>query len=274
MKHHAGQCLAHERPIRTLVVGAGGTGSQVMTALGQMDHALKSLGRAGLDVLLVDDDIVSNANVGRQWFFASDVGSYKSDILVNRVNMTLGTSWSSSTERLTASHRVNHDLVIGCVDTRVARYNIMRAMESGGQAMPYYLDFGNRKMSGQAILGQVSKGNRKTNPKDKLPHVGELFPEVMDPSIVDPDEGPSCSLAEALSKQSLFINRTLVSHGMAMLWELLHKGGIDYHGVFVNLETGRSNCLEVDPTAWSRFGYGLAKTKIRASRKVQVLPTQ
>lgn len=257
----------HNRPVRVLVVGAGGTGSQVITALGQMDHALKSLGKAGLDVLLVDDDIVSSANVGRQWFFASDVGKYKSDTLINRVNMTLGTMWQSSTERLTASHRVNHDLVIGCVDTRIARYNIMRAMETGGSGMPYYLDFGNRKMSGQAILGQVSNAGRKTNPMEKLPHVGELFPEVMDANITDPDEGPSCSLAEALNKQSLFINRTLVAHGMAMLWELLHKGAIDYHGVFVNLETGKTNALDVDPAAWARFGYGRTKSKIRTRKR-------
>ena len=100
-----------------------------------------------------------------------------------------------------------------------------------------------------------------------MPHVGELFPEIIDPKVVDPDEGPSCSLAEALTKQSLFINRTLVAHGMAMLWELLHTGEIDHHGVFVNLKTGRANSLAVDPKAWARFGYGRQKTHFRANKK-------
>jgi len=88
---------------------------------------------------------------------------------------------------------------------------------------------------------------------------------------VDPEEGPSCSLAEALTRQSLFINRTLVAHGMAMLWELLHAGSIDHHGVFVNLKTGRTNPLPVDPKAWERFGYGRIKTKIRM-RDMQAEP--
>ncbi|MGH7216106.1 MAG: PRTRC system ThiF family protein [Nitrospiraceae bacterium] len=263
MLHHLNKALATRQPMKTLVVGAGGTGSQVITALAQMDHALKSLGRAGCDVTVVDDDIVSEANVGRQWFFKADIGQYKGEVLVNRVNMTLGTQWHASNCKITASSRINHDLVIGCVDTRKARFAIMRAMEEGGPSMAYWLDFGNRRSDGQVILGQVSKARRKTNPPDKLPHAGELFPEIINAKIVDPDEGPSCSLAEALSKQSLFINRTLVAHGMAMLWELLYAGEIGYHGVFVNLKSGRTSPLPVDPKTWERFGYGKVKARLR-----------
>jgi sulfur-carrier protein adenylyltransferase/sulfurtransferase len=267
MKHHLCKDLATNRPIKVLVVGAGGTGSQVITALAQMNHALRSLDHHGLDVTVVDDDTVSEANVGRQWFFKSDIGQFKADVLVNRINMTLGTRWKASACKISASHRVDDQIVIGCVDTRQARYNIMRAMEEGCSGLSYWLDFGNRSHDGQVILGQVSHARRKTNPDSKLPHVGELFPEIIDPKIVDKDEGPSCSLAEALTKQSLFINRTLVSHGMAMLWELLHTGVIEHHGVFVNLKTGKTNALDVDPKAWERFGYGKAKKRIRIRKK-------
>lgn len=263
MLHHLDKSLAGDRPINVIVVGAGGTGSQVITALAQMDHASKQLGRAGFDVTLVDDDSVSEANVGRQWFFASDVGQFKAEVLVNRVNMTMGTEWRAATCKLSASHRVTADLVIGCVDTRVARFNIMRALEEGSKSMAYWLDFGNRKTDGQVILGQVSKARRKTNPGNKLPHAGELFPDIINPHIVDPDEGPSCSLAEALTKQSLFINRTLVAHGMEMLWDLLLTGVTEHHGVFVNLKTRRTNPLPVDPKVWERFGYGRTKTRFR-----------
>jgi PRTRC genetic system ThiF family protein len=245
------------------VVGAGGTGSQVITALAQMHHALRCLGRGGFQVTLVDDDIVSEANVGRQWFFRSDVGQYKAEVLVNRVNLTLCTAWHASNSKITASSRVNQQLVIGCVDTRRARFAILRAMEESGPSMAYWLDFGNRRSDGQVVLGQVTKARRKTNPPDKLPHVGELCPEIVNPKIQDPDEGPSCSLAEALTKQSLMINRTLVAHGMAMLWELFHTGEIDHHGVFVNLKTGRTNPLPVDPKTWARFGYGTTKARFR-----------
>lgn len=256
------RCVSSEA-LKVAVIGAGGTGSQVVTALAQMDHALSALGHPGLSVVVVDSDRVSESNVGRQMFFPSDIGKNKAEVLVQRVNMTMGTLWQAAICHLQASDRLQHPLVIGCVDTRVARFNIMRAMEEGTLGSSYWLDFGNRQYSGQVILGEVTRARRKTNPVDKLPHVGELFPEVIDPHRVDPDEGPSCSMAEALRKQSLFINRTLVAHGMAMLWELLHKGQIGHHGVFVNLETGRSTSLEVDPKAWERFGYCEDKIKYR-----------
>lgn len=263
MFHYINPRLASQDAVEVVVVGAGGTGSQVVTALAQMQHALVALGHAGLNVLVVDDDIVSEANIGRQWFFPGDVGQYKASVLVQRVNLTMGTNWQSEPSKLTASCRLRAPLVIGCVDTRVARFNIMRAMEEGRGGRGYYLDFGNRQYTGQVVLGEVTNARRRTNPHDKLPHVGELFPEVMDPDVVDPDEGPSCSLAEALRKQSLFINRTLVAHGMAMLWELFHVGRLEHHGVFVNLKSGRTTSLAVDAEVWKAMGYGRVKTRIR-----------
>lgn len=266
MIHHIHSALATPRPVDVLVVGAGGTGSQVVTALAQMHHALTSLDHPGLQVTVLDDDTVSLSNIGRQWFFKADLGQSKAEVLVNRCNLTLGTSWRAVRGKLSASDRVAHALVIGCVDTRESRYAIMRAMEEGIRGRSYWLDFGNRRYEGQVVLGEVSRARRKTNEPDKLPHVGELFPEAIDPSAVDAEEGPSCSLAEALRKQSLFINRTLVAHGMGMLWELLHTGQIDYHVVWVNLKTGRSSSLAVDPAAWERFGYGRKKAQIRKSK--------
>lgn len=252
--------------ISVALVGAGGTGSQVITALAQMHYALVKLGHpGGLSVTVYDDDRVSESNIGRQWFFPADLGQYKSDVLVQRVNMTMGTDWTSCPSKVSMSDRLMFDIVIGAVDTRMARLSIMRAMERGPSGS-YYLDFGNRAKDGQAILGQVVGANRKTN-GGTLPHVGELFPEVMDPKVVDPDEGPSCSLAEALARQSLFINRTLVSHGMAMLWDLLRHHKITFHGVFVNLATGRVTSLPVCEKAWARFGYGAAKAHIRLRPK-------
>lgn len=255
-----------QKTISVALVGAGGTGSQVVTALAQMHYALVKLGHpGGLSVTVYDDDRVSESNIGRQWFFPADLGQFKSDVLVQRVNMTMGTDWTSCPDKVTMSDTLAFDIVIGAVDTRKARLCIMRAMERGPSGA-YYLDFGNRAKDGQAILGQVVGANRKTN-GGTLPHVGELFPEVMDPQVVDPDEGASCSLAEALARQSLFINRTLVSHGMAMLWDLLRHHKISFHGVFVNLETGRCTSLPVCEKAWARFGYGDAKKHIRLRNK-------
>lgn len=258
------------KTIKVAVIGAGGTGSQVVTMLTQLDHAMRNTGHpGGLQVEVIDDDVVSESNIGRQNFYPTDVGHPKAAVLVHRINMSMGLKWKASICRLTASDRLDHDLVLGCVDTRKARLAILRAMERGTNGLSYWLDFGNRRDSGQAVLGQVSKAGRKLNPDGKLPHVGELLPEVIDPDYVDPEEGPSCSLAEALTKQSLFINRAVAVHGMSMLAELFRSGGLSHHGVFVNLATGITTSLKVSPEDWARFGYGRTKSHFRVRRKAQ-----
>lgn len=258
-----------ERVVKVAVIGAGGTGSQVLLMLAQMAHALTALGHPGFDVSVFDDDTVSTTNIGRQMFFPADVGQSKAHVLVNRINLTMNTSWHAHQSRINASDRLAYDLVIGCVDTRLARFNIMRAIELGTLGSTYWLDFGNRKDSGQAILGQVTRSGRKTNRPDKLPHVGELFPEVIDPKIVDPDEGPSCSLAEALERQSLFVNRGVAVHGMNLLWELFRHGEISHHGIFVDLKTNTTRPVPVDQAFWKRMGYGVEKRHFRKRKQLQ-----
>mgnify|MGYP000373142413 CR=1 FL=1 len=69
------------------------------------------------------------------------------------------------------------------------------------------------------------------------PTAAEMFPELVDPAAVE-DDAPSCSVAEALERQSLFVNRVLASHALALLFELLGRGSITHAGGFVNLATG------------------------------------
>ena len=58
--------LSPQHPVSVFVIGAGGTGSQVVTNLACMDMALRSLGHAGLHVTVFDPDTVTEANIGRQ----------------------------------------------------------------------------------------------------------------------------------------------------------------------------------------------------------------
>lgn len=77
MRHYIDQYLLDpNHPVTVLLVGTGGTGSQVLNNLGKMSHALRQLGHPGLYVVAVDDDIVSEANLGRQSFSQSDVYSW------------------------------------------------------------------------------------------------------------------------------------------------------------------------------------------------------
>lgn len=253
-----------DREVKVAVVGAGGTGSHILTGLAQLHAAMVALGHpGGLDVKVVDDDLVSESNIGRQMFFPSDVGLPKATVLVNRINMTMGTSWNAVVERVTDDSRLNSDIVIGCVDNRKARKAILAAVSRSGGG--YWLDVGNRLNDGQVVLGEVLSSWNKNAPANRLPHAADLFPEIVDESQESADDGPSCSLAEALGKQSLFVNRGVALYALNLLWELFRHGQISYHGVFVNLKTARATPLAIDPDVWKRFGY--KPKKPRASRK-------
>lgn len=255
-----------EGPIRVAVIGAGGSGSQMLTGLAQLHHAMLALGHpGGLHVVAIDDDVVSPANVGRQMFYPCDIGQPKADVLIHRINMAMGTDWGAKTIRLTATTQLDQaQLLIGCVDTRAARSAIRKAGEHN--RVRYWLDLGNRQHDGQVILGEFPDQRR---PKDwvRLPTVADLFPESCDPSQESDDTGPSCSLAEALEKQSLFINRGVALYALNLLFELFRYGGLAHHGVFVNLKTARTSPLVIDQEVWKRFGYTPASAPVKGNRK-------
>jgi len=49
------------------------------------------------------------------------------------------------------------------------------------------------------------------------------------------------------------VNQTLAYQALAMLARLFRYGRLLYHGVFVNLRTGRTTPLPVDPEVWQRM---------------------
>jgi PRTRC genetic system ThiF family protein len=246
-----------ERQVNIALIGAGGTGSRILEQLVNLNRAMLALGHPeGLNVTLIDDDRVSEANVGRQAFYPCDVNQYKASVLINRANMAMGDhAWKARIGRVTAESELdNFGLVIGAVDNRLARKAIVKSLSQkryGGWT--YYLDTGNRADDGQVVLGQVARGNDKS--ADRLPHIGELFPELIDASADNAqDDLPSCSLAQALQKQSLYINPAMSLFAMNLLWSLFTKGEIDYHGAFINLASCTVRPLPICHETWKRFG--------------------
>ena len=251
------------RPIRVLVVGAGGTGSAITMGLPYLDQALRVWGRfAGLDVVLMDADTVSETNCIRQPFSISDIGLSKATVLVNRINVFWGTRWraesASFDERtLDRANDTSLDLLIACVDTRAARGVIERALTKTRNRTAYWLDLGNNAASGQFVLGQpLNARNRRK--ADRLRTVSELYPEIIDAEAGE-DPLPSCSAVEALDRQEPFINQTLASSALAMLARLFRYGRLTHHGGFFNAQSGLMSPLPVDPQLWS-------KTRRRARR--------
>ncbi|HEX2543446.1 MAG TPA: PRTRC system ThiF family protein [Ramlibacter sp.] len=256
------------RPIQLLLVGAGGTGSRILEKLVCLHRALVAKGHpGGLAVIVMDPDTVSAANIGRQAFYPGDIGCLKADVLVNRANMALaGACWRSVPQQLDAQANLEDcDLVIGAVDNRAARLAILRALQNCRSGQRYWLDTGNRMADGQLVLGQVlahaNGSRRRAQAAACLPHVGQLYPQLLDPQQDDPDDAPSCSLAEALERQSLCINAVIADFAVSLLWNLFTQGWIEVHGAFVNLQRVMVTPLHVDPEVWARFGVRAAAVR-------------
>ena len=262
------------RRIQVLLAGAGGTGSRILEKLVCLHRGLLARGHPeGLMVTVMDPDCVAASNIGRQAFYPGDVGAPKADVLVNRANMALaGVCWRSVTQALDARTELEDcDLVIGAVDQRAARLAILQALQHCRSGRRYWLDCGNRVRDGQVVLGQVGGGRDRCEPQARLPHVGELYPELLNEAADADDEGPSCSLADALERQSLCINAVLADLAVTLLWTLFTDGCIDSHGAFVNLQRMMVTPLRIDPQVWQRFGVrrGRGRAQCAQPRAVQ-----
>jgi PRTRC genetic system ThiF family protein len=247
-------------PLTVSLIGVGGTGSRMLTNLAMIDQALRSLGHPGLNVTAYDDDIVTSANVGRQSYSPSDEGFPKAAVLINRVNRFYGLNWEYSISRISDS--ISGNIIITCVDNKATRKFIENYQqpdgESGHQSKTlYWLDCGNGRDYGQVIL------STRYNPDDEFededfsfdaPAQVYTFPAgtLKSPSQIIPgvfegkdDNSPSCSMAEALRKQDLFINTSIALYGSNLLYTLISQGMIDHHGVFINMKTLQINKLKI-----------------------------
>jgi len=245
-------------PVTVNLIGAGGTGGQVLTALARMNQALIALNHPGLMVRVFDDDTVTRANLGRQLFTTAELGLHKSVALINRINRFFGSNWKAVTEKYDITYNGENagaTITIGCVDTVSARLEIAQILKKLNKKMDnsrsqplYYMDFGNSRETGQVILSTVGKITQPVSKKyrtiEALPMVTEEFGELLLASEAG-DNTPSCSLAEALTKQDLFINSALANFGASLLWQLFREGMIFNRGFFLNLKEFKTQPLKV-----------------------------
>jgi PRTRC genetic system ThiF family protein len=163
-------------PITVNLIGAGGTGSQMLTSLARMNQAMLALDYPGLMVTVYDDDTVSPANLGRQLFAQAEVGLCKSVALINRINRFFGTNWKAVTRRYdteTLRYLLGHgkaNLYITCVDHAAARFevgSILGQYRSGyryDRNKPlYWMDLGNSKDTGQVLLSTIGHLKQPTS---------------------------------------------------------------------------------------------------------------
>ncbi len=250
----ASELINPQHPVTVFVIGCGGTGSQMLNNLARVHKALIAIGHPGLHVTAFDGDIITEANLSRQLFSSSELGLNKATALITRINRFYGLRWKAQPIQYELkSDRINCNILVTCVDNVAIRLDIGKAFKriiqhgSGADKRNFYwMDLGNSRFTGQIVLGtrgEIKQPSKTRNTIKHLPVITELFPYLK--KFEKEDQGPSCSLAEALTKQDLFINSILAQYGSNLIWKMFRELRLNYHGVFINLQTLNTNPIKV-----------------------------
>ena len=239
--------LESTRPLKVNFVGVGGTGSMLLDGLASMHVALTELGHPGFDVTAYDHDRVSRFNLGRQRFSVRDVGLSKSIALVHRINLFYGCEWRAEPVMAEAKSCGACDLLVTCVDNAAFRYAL--GQHYATQSLrTIWADLGSGLENGQVIMGNLGG-----QVPDRIPNVYDFYADQLRAPVKD--DLPSCSMEEALARQSLPVNRIVSDLALNLLYHLIRNGSLDYHGAQFTLQPPTVVPIKTDPQVWAFMGY-------------------
>lgn len=236
----------HGRVIKIALIGVGGSGSAIAQELMQLDTTLRALDSAsGLSVEVFDGTVVTNANICRQAYFPTQVGSNKAQATVWTANNLHGKQWVAHPRHFEVGkdNLSEFDVVITAVDKPSVRYNISQLPP---RKTVLWLDMGNDATQCQIVLGELAS-------RKYLPHICDLY----DYEHLSDDDGleKSCSAEESIRKQELGVNQFAARVGAQLLWNLFRHGKIDTHGAYVDVKTLQVDPLVIDEQTWEIYGY-------------------
>lgn len=245
-------------PISITIIGMGGTGTRLISELVRMNIMLLKLDHVGIHVTVMDGDKISDSNIGRQFFYNEDIGKFKAQTVIERINRNFGFNWDCVNEYMThdnetddpskITNTVFSNFMVSCVDRIDPRIELSNTLNDNkvdfgyhnSDKPLYYIDCGNSFDQGQVICGTIFPVNQ---PKmddctvvEKLKGVFDVFSnDVIVDAMNSEDFTASCSTFEALQKQDPFINSTIASLASRIMWKLIKDHMITENGYFVNL---------------------------------------
>jgi PRTRC genetic system ThiF family protein len=209
---------------KIVVVGLGGTGSQIARSLARMLYDMRSRNLQTPRLTFIDPDVVEVKNVGRQMFTLADVGQHKAELLARRFNYALGLDIRYVNEPY--SDEANFGtLVVGAVDNHEARKAIADAKPK------LWIDCGNHFDTGQVVIGTTDDPVSITrywygDTLRELPNAALLFPDLLLP---DDDAKPatvadlSCADLVEQGDQHLLVNEYVALVAASYVYKLLHR---------------------------------------------------
>lgn len=229
----------HQQFNHVVLVGVGGTGSIWARSLCRIVWELAQ--RHVPAITLIDPDHVEAKNVGRQMFTPADIGAYKAETLAKRFSYALGLDVRWRNEAFNPDQHVDSDvLLLGAVDNHLARRALVRACE---QCHVCYIDAGNAHLTGQVVVGNCGslerlRTTRRDNKVAWLPHVGLVFPQILEPEpLPTPEPTASCADLVEQGQQHLLINDAVATVAAHYTYRLLWREPLTTHLTYLDMDS-------------------------------------
>lgn len=175
------------------IVGAGGTGSHVAHKLGMYLGALQRLRPyTKQEVHIYDSAHYREANLYRQVCLSTDMMANKAIALASNISSAFGVDMIGFDRDFRYKDFAIYDYIFICVDSHKWRSNIRYPRTQNGY---HVIDCGNDNTYGQVLSYRVLKNSI----------IGQTYKSMNYPAP-EVENVKSCTIEEALEKQSLFIN--------------------------------------------------------------------
>ena len=228
------------RPVKIVMIGAGGTGGHIAPHLYRLLYALER----PVQFIVCDGDIVEEKNLVRQNFTEADLGQNKARVVAERYSNVFGLETSyvpdfiESAEKLetlveprawntghyVCDERAGHYvpeyiseivILIGAVDNNRSRQLCHEVFLRSRELV--YIDSGNGEYTGQVVCGIRRNGKTIYQP------VGTLYPDMAQPDDLFPSE-VSCAEASVSAPQTIVANLMAATAVVTMIYNILVVG--------------------------------------------------
>ena len=220
--------FALDKPVKIVMLGAGGTGGHIAPHLYRLLHALDR----PVEIIIADGDIVEEKNLVRQNFIYGDLGRNKAQVLAERYASAFGMEikyipdFVETEERLLKLLKPKYSypypetltILIGAVDNNKSRQLCHKVFNKSDNLI--YVDSGNGEFTGQVVCGVRRKGKTYYKP------VGEVYPDVLE----DRDKFPtelSCAEVSVSAPQSIAANIMAATAVISYIYNILVLGNIE-----------------------------------------------
>lgn len=227
--------FAKDKPVKIVLLGAGGTGGHVAPHLYRLLYAHTQ----PVKIIIADGDIVEEKNLVRQNFCRADLGQNKAEVLAGRYAAAFGMEtcfvphYIESADELKhmlrpehyrwvshngASRREHETLIlIGAVDNNRSRQICHEVFETADSVV--YIDSGNDRYTGQVVCGIRKYGKTSYRP------VGKVFPSILSDADKFPSE-LSCAEASVSAPQSIAANVMAAALVVGLVYNIVCTGDL------------------------------------------------